>query len=160
MTVTIYHDPNSGTSRNTLAMIQQSGIELEVIEYLKVPPTRERLVEFLAAIKLSARELLRRKGTPYDELRLDAPSLAEGQLIDINPTNLSFHHNQLRHAGLIESRRKGRSLIYTARTEVIDELTDYLRENCCTASVLGGSNCPPRAKKAGARAVERKRRSA
>ena len=82
MTVTIYHNPKCGTSRNTLGFIRETGIEPEVIEYLKNPPSRERLVELLAAMGISARELLRQKGTPYDELGLNDPSLSEEQLID------------------------------------------------------------------------------
>jgi arsenate reductase len=82
VTITIFHNPACGTSRNTLAMIGQSGEEPIVIEYLKVPPTRERLVELLAAMGISARELLRQKGTPYDELGLADPKWTEGQLID------------------------------------------------------------------------------
>ena len=70
MTITIYHNLNCGTSRNTLAMIRQSGEEPEVIEYLKTPPTRERLKELIAAMGISARALLREKGTPYAELGL------------------------------------------------------------------------------------------
>ena len=70
MTITIYHNPACGTSRNTLAIIRQSGEEPVVIEYLKDPPTRERLVELLKAMGLSARELLRQKGAPYDALGL------------------------------------------------------------------------------------------
>ncbi|MGM4946304.1 ArsC/Spx/MgsR family protein, partial [Tardiphaga sp. 619_E2_N8_5] len=70
MTVTIYHNPDCGTSRNTLAMIRQSGEEPEVIEYLKTPPSRARLVELLAAMKMPARALLREKGTPFVELGL------------------------------------------------------------------------------------------
>ena len=64
MTITIYHNPECGTSRNTLAMIRQSGEEPEVIEYLKTPPSREKLVELIAAMKITPRELLREKGTP------------------------------------------------------------------------------------------------
>lgn len=82
MTVTIYHNPQCGTSRNVLAMIRQSGEEPEVIEYLKNPPSRERLVELIAAMDIAPRELLRRKGTPYDELGLDDPKWSEDQLID------------------------------------------------------------------------------
>jgi arsenate reductase len=81
MTVTIYHNPSCGTSRNTLAMIRQSGEDPEVIEYLKTPPTRERLIELLRAMKMRPRELLRRKGTPYDELGLDDPKWSDDQLI-------------------------------------------------------------------------------
>jgi arsenate reductase (glutaredoxin) len=82
MTITIYHNPACGTSRNTLAMIRQSGVEPEVIEYLKTPPSRERLVELIRAMGIGTRDLLRRKGTPYDELGLDDPKWTDDQLID------------------------------------------------------------------------------
>jgi arsenate reductase len=82
MTVTIYHNPDCGTSRNTLAMIRQSGEEPEVIEYLKAPPSRARLVELLAAMKMPARALLREKGTPFAELGLGDPKWTEDELID------------------------------------------------------------------------------
>jgi arsenate reductase (glutaredoxin) len=82
MSVTIYHNPSCGTSRNTLAMIQQSGEAPEVIEYLKTPPSRERLVELIAALGISARELLREKGTPYAELGLADPKWSDDELID------------------------------------------------------------------------------
>ncbi|MFU0506486.1 arsenate reductase (glutaredoxin) [Pseudaminobacter sp. NGMCC 1.201702] len=82
MSVTIYHNPNCGTSRNTLAMIRASGEEPEVVEYLKTPPSRERLVELLGLLKMSPRALLRRRGTPYDELGLDDPKWSDDELID------------------------------------------------------------------------------
>ena len=82
MTVTIYHNPDCGTSRNTLAMIRASGEEPQVIEYLNTPPSRDRLLELLEAMAMPPRELLRRKGTPYDELGLDDPALGDEQLID------------------------------------------------------------------------------
>ena len=82
MTITIYHNPACGTSRNTLAMIRQSGEEPVVIEYLKDTPSRERLVELLRAMGISARELLRQKGTPYDALGLSDPKWTEEELID------------------------------------------------------------------------------
>nr|WP_272214117.1 arsenate reductase (glutaredoxin) [Marinicella sp. W31]MDC2876457.1 arsenate reductase (glutaredoxin) [Marinicella sp. W31] len=82
MPVTIYHNPKCGTSRNVLAMIRQSGEEPEIIEYLKTPPSRERLVGLIAAMEISVRDLLRRKGTPYDELGLDDPALSYDALID------------------------------------------------------------------------------
>ena len=82
MTVTIYHNPSCGTSRNTLAMIRQSGAEPEVIEYLKAPPSRARLVELIAAMGISSRALLREKGTPYAELGLADPKWSDGELID------------------------------------------------------------------------------
>ncbi|EPF00072.1 arsenate reductase (glutaredoxin) [Rhizobium grahamii] len=82
MTTTIYHNPACGTSRNTLAMIRQSGEEPVVIDYLKTPPTRERLAEMVAAMGVPVRALLRQKGTPYDELGLGDPSLSDDQLLD------------------------------------------------------------------------------
>ena len=82
MTVTIYHNPKCGTSRNTLAMIRQSGEEPEIIEYLKTPPSREKLVELIAAMGIAPRDLLRRKGTPYEELGLDDPKWSDDELID------------------------------------------------------------------------------
>lgn len=83
----IYHNPNCGTSRNTLAMIQASGETPEVVEYLKAPPSRERLVALLSMMQATPRELLRRKGTPYDELGLDDPALSNDQLIDMMMTH-------------------------------------------------------------------------
>jgi arsenate reductase (glutaredoxin) len=83
MTVTIYHNPDCGTSRNTLAMIRQSGEEPEIIEYLKTPPTRERLIELIQAMRVTVRQILRRKGTSYDELELDDPKWTDDQLIDL-----------------------------------------------------------------------------
>jgi arsenate reductase len=80
--VTIYHNPACGTSRNTLAMIRASGAEPEVIEYLKTPPSRERLVELIAAMGFGARDVLREKGTPYAELGLDDLSLSDDALVD------------------------------------------------------------------------------
>jgi arsenate reductase len=82
MTVTIYHNPACGTSRNTLAMIRQSGEEPVVIEYLKTPPSRERLVELLRKMELRPRDLLREKGTPYAELGLADPKWTDDELID------------------------------------------------------------------------------
>jgi len=82
MTVTIYHNPDCGTSRNTLAMIRQSGETPEVIEYLKDPPSRARLRELIAAMGISTRDLLRKKRTPYAELGLDDPKWTDDQLLD------------------------------------------------------------------------------
>ena len=82
MTTTIYHNPACGTSRNTLAMIRQSGEEPVVIEYLKTPPSRAQLTALAAAIGIPVRGLLREKGTPYAELGLDDPSLTDNQLLD------------------------------------------------------------------------------
>jgi arsenate reductase (glutaredoxin) len=82
MTVTIYHNPACGTSRNTLAMIRQSGEEPEVIEYLKAPPSRERLRELAQAMGVPVRALLREKGTPYAELNLADAKWSDDELID------------------------------------------------------------------------------
>ena len=82
MSVTIYHNPQCGTSRNTLAMIRQSGVEPAVVEYLKTPPSRERIKELVAAMGVSVRGLLREKGTPYAELGLSDPKLSDDALID------------------------------------------------------------------------------
>src|SRR3569833_1128143 len=82
VTVTIYHNPACGTSRNTLEMIRQSGEEPVVIEYLKNPPTRERLKALIAAMGIPVRALLREKGTPYAELGLGDPRWSDEELID------------------------------------------------------------------------------
>ncbi|PAQ05984.1 arsenate reductase (glutaredoxin) [Mesorhizobium temperatum] len=82
MTITIYHNPDCGTSRNTLAIIRQSGEEPEVIEYLKNPPSRERLVELIKAMGMTPRELLREKGTPYAELNLGDPKWTDDEIVD------------------------------------------------------------------------------
>jgi arsenate reductase (glutaredoxin) len=82
MTVTIYHNPDCGTSRNTLAMIRQSGEEPVVIEYLRHPPDRARLVELINAMGIPVRALLREKGTPYAELGLGDPKWSDAELID------------------------------------------------------------------------------
>lgn len=83
MSVTIYHNPDCGTSRNTLAMIRQSGVEPTIIEYLKNPPTQNRLLELIAAMGITVRTLLRQKGTPYAELGLGDPKWTDGELIDL-----------------------------------------------------------------------------
>ncbi|MBN9219590.1 MAG: arsenate reductase (glutaredoxin) [Mesorhizobium sp.] len=82
MTVTIYHNPDCGTSRNTLAMIRQSGENPEVIEYLKNPPSREKLIELIAAMGKKPRDLLREKGTPYAELGLGDPKWTDDEILD------------------------------------------------------------------------------
>jgi arsenate reductase (glutaredoxin) len=80
--VTIYHNPNCGTSRNTLAMIRQAGIEPMVIEYLKTPPSIDTLKALIAAMGISVREVLREKGTPYVELDLGNAKWTDEQLLD------------------------------------------------------------------------------
>jgi len=82
MSVIIYHNPSCGTSRNTLAMIRASGEEPEVIEYVKNPPSRERLLELIEAMGGNVRALIREKGTPYAELGLDNLSLSNDALVD------------------------------------------------------------------------------
>jgi arsenate reductase len=80
--VTIYHNPVCGTSRNALALIRNSGVEPKIIEYLKTPPSREQLADLIRRMGVPVREVMRRKGTPFDELGLDDPSLTDDQLLD------------------------------------------------------------------------------
>jgi arsenate reductase len=80
--ITIFHNPACGTSRNVLALIRNSGVEPEVIEYLKQPPGKERLRTLVAAMGTGVRSLLRQKGTPYDDLKLDDPTWSDEQLLD------------------------------------------------------------------------------
>ncbi|MCO5092262.1 arsenate reductase (glutaredoxin) [Bosea sp. (in: a-proteobacteria)] len=82
MDVIIYHNPDCGTSRNTLAMIRNAGIEPHVIEYLKTPPARALLTQLIARMGVSVRAVLREKGTPYAELGLADPKLTDDQLLD------------------------------------------------------------------------------
>ena len=82
MSVTIYHNPACGTSRNVLGLIRNAGIEPVVIEYLKTPPGRDELAALIARMGVPVRDLLRRKGAPYDELGLDDPALADDALLD------------------------------------------------------------------------------
>lgn len=80
--VTIFHNPACGTSRNTLGLIRNAGIEPAIVEYLSNPPTREQLVSMIAAAGLTVREALRQKGTPYAELGLDNEKLTDDELLD------------------------------------------------------------------------------
>jgi arsenate reductase len=82
MTITIYHNPACGTSRNTLAIIREHGEDPRVIEYLKTPPTRKELIDLIKAMGITPRDLLRQKGTPYEELGLADPSLGDKAIID------------------------------------------------------------------------------
>jgi arsenate reductase len=82
MTITIYHNPACGTSRNTLAMIRQSGEEPEIVEYLKTPPSRQTLIALIAAMAMTPRQLLREKGTPYAELGLADPKWSDDEILD------------------------------------------------------------------------------
>ena len=80
--VTIYHNPACGTSRNTLALIRNSGVEPEIVEYLKTPPSRDRLADLIRRMGVPVRSVLREKGTPYAELGLEDPSLSDDRLLD------------------------------------------------------------------------------
>ena len=82
MDVVIYHNPDCGTSRNTLALIRNAGIEPHVVEYLKTPPSRALLEQLVARMGISVRELLREKGTPFHELGLGDPKLSDDELLD------------------------------------------------------------------------------
>ena len=82
MDVTIYHNPACGTSRNTLALIRNAGVEPSIIEYLKTPLSRETLVDLIRRMGTPVRALLREKGTPYHKLRLDDPTLTNDRLVD------------------------------------------------------------------------------
>lgn len=80
--IVIYHNPDCGTSRNTLAMIRNAGIEPHVVEYLKTPPSRRLLEQLVVRMSIPVRELVREKGTPYEELGLGDPALTDDQLLD------------------------------------------------------------------------------
>ena len=82
MSPVIYHKPNCTTSRNVLRLLQEAGQAPQVIEYLKTPPSRARMQELLAAMGMTPREILRRSGTPYDDLGLDDPALTDDQILD------------------------------------------------------------------------------
>jgi len=82
MTVTIFHNPECGTSRNTLAMIRQSGVEPTVVEYLKAPPSRDRIVELISAAGMPLRDAIRKKDTPYEELGLSSADVSDDALLD------------------------------------------------------------------------------
>jgi arsenate reductase len=82
MSLTIYHNPNCTTSRNVLRLLRDAGLEPQVVEYLKTPPSRARMQELLAAMGMKPRDILRRSGTPYDELGLDDPTLTDDQILD------------------------------------------------------------------------------
>ncbi|MGB3386830.1 MAG: arsenate reductase (glutaredoxin) [Pseudaminobacter sp.] len=82
MDIIVYHNPDCGTSRNTLALIRNAGVDPHVIEYLKTPPSRTMLLQLIARMGISTRDLLREKGTPYAELGLSDPGLTDDQLLD------------------------------------------------------------------------------
>ena len=80
--VTIYHNPACGTSRKVLGLIRESGAEPRIVEYLKAPPTRQELISLIAGMGITPRALLRRRGTPHDELGLGDPALTDDALVD------------------------------------------------------------------------------
>jgi arsenate reductase len=82
MDVVIYHNPDCGTSRNTLGLIRNAGVEPHVVEYLKTPPSRQMLQQLIARMNITVRDLLREKGTPYGELGLADPALSDAALLD------------------------------------------------------------------------------
>jgi arsenate reductase len=82
MSLTIYHNPNCTTSRKVLGLLRDAGLAPQVVEYLKTPPTRARMQELLGAMGMKPRDILRRSGTPYDELGLDNPALTDDQILD------------------------------------------------------------------------------
>ncbi|WP_417308969.1 arsenate reductase (glutaredoxin) [Devosia sp.] len=87
MSVTIYHNPDCGTSRNTLAMIRESGVAPEVIEYLVTPPDNATIMQMVSDAGLTLRQALRQKGTPYAELGLDDPAITDAELLDAIAAN-------------------------------------------------------------------------
>lgn len=98
--ITIYHNPICGTSRNALAMIRASGVEPVIIEYLKTPPSRTKLLQLIASMGITPRQLLRQKGTPYDELGLGDEGLSDGVIIDA-----MMHHPILINRPIVESAK-------------------------------------------------------
>jgi arsenate reductase len=122
MRVTIYHNPDCGTSRNTLAMIRVSGEEPVVVEYLKTPPTRERLRELIGAMGITVRDLLREKGTPYASLGLGDAKWSDDQLIDF-----MMEHPILINRPIVETP-KGTRLCRPSE-QVLDLLPTPLRED-------------------------------
>ena len=80
--ITIFHNPACGTSRNVHTMIRNSGVEPTIVNYLQTPPGRARMAELVAAMGITVRDLLRRKGTPFEELKLDDPAWTDEQLLD------------------------------------------------------------------------------
>lgn len=101
--ITIYHNPVCGTSRNTLAMIRASGVEPKIIEYLKTPPTRTELLRLIEAMGITPRQLLREKGTPYQELGLNDESVSDGAIIDA-----MMHHPILINRPIVVSAKGAR----------------------------------------------------
>jgi arsenate reductase len=137
MNVTIYHNPACGTSRNALALIRATGVEPIVIEYLKTPPSRDRLARLIDNAGLTTRELLRQKGTPYADLDLGNASLTDEQLIDA-----MMQHPILINRPLVETPKGVR---LCRPSEVVLELlegeldADFLKED---GEVVKRNNAP------------------
>lgn len=87
MTITIYHNPNCGTSRTVLARLQELGCQPHVVEYLKTPPSRDEMKALLQKLSMAPRDILRRKGTPFEDLALDDPAKTDDQLLDALATH-------------------------------------------------------------------------
>tara|TARA_R110002012_G_scaffold47608_7_gene124739 strand:+ start:502 stop:924 length:423 start_codon:yes stop_codon:yes gene_type:complete len=134
---TIYHNPECGTSRNTLAMIEASGETPHVIEYLKTPPGRERLVELIALMAITPRDLLRHKGTPFDELNLDDPTLSDDQLIDA-----MMAHPILINRPIVVTEKGARLCRPSERVlELLDKpATTFTKEDGDVVHLNGGTN--------------------
>lgn len=137
MKTTIYHNPECGTSRNTLAMIEASGETPHVIEYLKTPPGRERLIELIALMAITPRDLLRRKGTPFDELNLDDPALSDDQLIDA-----MMAHPILINRPIVVTEKGARLCRPSERVlELLDNpVTTFTKEDGDVVHLNGGTN--------------------
>ncbi len=137
MKTTIYHNPECGTSRNTLAMIEASGETPHVIEYLKTPPGRERLVELIALMAITPRDLLRHKGTPFDELNLDDPTLSDDQLIDA-----MMAHPILINRPIVVTEKGARLCRPSERVlELLDKpATTFTKEDGDVVHLNGGTN--------------------
>lgn len=133
--ITIYHNPACGTSRNTLAMIRQGGEEPEVIEYLKTPPSRERLLEFARAMNVPDRALLREKGTPYAELNLADPRWGDDELIDF----MLAHPILIRRPIVVTSRGVRMCRPSELVLELLDNpVTSFVKEDGETAGKARG----------------------
>lgn len=137
MKTTIYHNPACGTSRNTLAMIEASGETPHVIEYLKTPPSRERLVELISLMGITPRELLRRKGTPYEELNLDDPTRSDNQLIDA-----MMSHPILINRPIVITEKGARLCRPSERVlEILaNPVTTFIKEDGDIVHINGGTN--------------------
>jgi arsenate reductase len=127
MSVIIYHNPSCGTSRNTLAMIRASGEEPQIVEYLKTPPSRQRLVELLGLLGMTPRELLREKGTPYDELGLADPKWSDDEILDFMMAHPILINRPIvvTEKGAVLARPSEKVLDVLARPDIGDFIKEY-----------------------------------